>query len=262
MLSASILAAAAIGSNQVPLTGVATPVTVAPRVLAPPTPPRFMTGPGIKIAGRDLPATYTFPLENTQIDTTTGKLIRQSGYPLPMLPDLVRHSDGNWYQAPTNSWEYVGSPLQPYNQKEGSSPYVGMSPDKWAMLVNDNAVNLKTGEVFNNVMTPVPEIQVALYQGKVYAVPRDPFQFMESPFQPYVIDENIKAPTTIPQNAVGGSIGFSQGYNPYTIDILKEIQQLPLNYNYDLNAPAIEEVPLAPLSPSVVTPTAAPTVAP
>jgi hypothetical protein len=259
MLTTAAISAATIGS----LSGV--PVrtsTTTGRVIAAPAPvapPRYLTGPGIKIAGYpDLPATYDFPLENTQIDTATGMLIRQSGYPLPLVPNLVKYSDGKWYQAPTNSWQYTQSPLQPYNQAAGSSPFAGKTPDTWALLNNDNFVNLSTGEVFNNIYTPVPEIQVIPRDGKAYAVPRDPFQFMESPLQPYNFDSNLPKPTQVPPMAFAGEVGFKQGYNPATIDILSEIQGLPLNYNYNLNTPeVVPEVVVA--SPIAVD---APTTAP
>lgn len=236
----------------------ALPYSATGRVIAAPQqPPRFLSSPGIKVAGRDLPAQYEFPLENTQINTNTGMLIRQSGYPLPMVDNLVRYSDGKWYQAPTNSWSYTGSPLQPYNQ---DGPFKGMNPSSWAMLANDNFVNLSTGEVFNNLATPVPEIEVAFKDNKAYAVPRDPFQFMESPYQPYNYpNSNLVRPAHVPAMAVGGDIGFKQGYNPDTIQILTDIQGLPLNYNYNLNTPeVVPEIATQPIVVGTLAPTTAP----
>lgn len=250
VIAASALAASTLAPSAV-IPGRVVPVPQAP--------PRYMTGPGIKVAGYpDLPATYDFPLENTKIDTATGMLIRQSGYPLPQVPNLVKYSDGKWYQAPTNSWQYTQSPLQPYNQVD--SPFFEKSPSSWAMLNNDNFVNLSTGEVYNNLYTPVPQLEVALRDGKAYAVPRDPFQFMESPLQPYNFDTNLQKPTHVPPMAVGGEIGFKQGYNPATIDILSEIQGLPLNYNYNLNTPEYVPEVATPVVLSTATP--APTTAP
>jgi len=238
----TVLPYTSVPYTAVPATTAA--VVTAPRVVAapaPPLPPRFMTEPGIQVSGYPtLPAEYDFPFEQTKLNTNTGLLVRTSGSPLPPIPNLVKHSDGLWYQAPTNSWQYVGSPLQPYNLASG--PYVGKTPTTWALLNNDNMVNLSTGEVMNNPYTPVPQIEVAFKDNLAYAVPRDPFQFMESPFQPY----NLPTPqgtkpeaSQVPPNTVAGG-GFSKGYNPYTIDILSGIQGLPLNYNYNLNSAGVE----------------------
>merc|ERR1711966_628975 len=83
-------------------------VISAPRAFVPPTPPRYLTGPGIQVAGYPtLPAEYDFPFEQTKINTNTGLLVRTAGTPLPPIENLVKYSDGLWYQAPTNSWEYV-----------------------------------------------------------------------------------------------------------------------------------------------------------
>jgi len=214
-------------------------VISAPRAFVPPTPPRYLTGPGIQVAGYPtLPAEYDFPFEQTKINTNTGLLVRTAGTPLPPIENLVKYSDGLWYQAPTNSWEYVGSPLQPYNAATG--PYAGKTPTTWAMLANENAVNLSTGELFNNPYTAVPEVEVAFKDGNAFAVPRDPFQFMESPFQPYNYPSTtLVKPTQVPPMAVAGEVGFKQGYNPATMDILSQIQGLPLNYNYNLNTATI-----------------------
>jgi len=201
-----------------------------------------MNSPGIQVYGLPpLPDQYSFPYEQTTINTSTGLLTRNAGTPLPPVENLVKWEDGQWYQAPTNSWEYTGSPLQPYNQPEARSPFALRTPALWALLVNDNMVNLSTGEVWNNLATPVPQLQIIPENNIAYAVPRDPFQFTESPLQPYNRDVNIQKPTQIPPMVPGGEIGFKQGYNPNTIDILKEIQGLSLNYNYDLNSPAVTQ---------------------
>lgn len=245
--SVSALAAGSIGA--LPYTSVVRPTTTStlvassvPRVMVPPTPPRYMTGPGIQVSGYPaLPAEYDFPFEQTKINTTTGLLTRTAGTPLPPIPNLVKYSDGLWYQAPTNSWEYVSSPLQPYNAASG--PYAGKTPTRWAMLTDENAVDLSTGEIFNNPYTPVPQMEVAFENGKAYAAPRDPFQFMESPFQPYNLPTPFGTKPTanqIPPMTVAGTIGLKQGYNPATMDILTGVQGLPLNYHYNLNTPAIE----------------------
>lgn len=246
---ATVAAIATVASAQtiLPYTGTTTTVIgtssllsrpIAP--IAPPMPPRYLTGPGIQVSGYPaLPAEYDFPFEQTKINTNTGLLTRTQGTPLPPIENLVKYSDGLWYQAPTNSWEYVGSPLQPYN---GAGPYQGKTPATWAMLNGDNAVNLSTGEIFNNPYTAVPEIEVAFQNGNAFAVPRDPFQFMESPFQPYnFTPAQGTKPTAqqVPPMVIGGTIGLKQGYNPATMDILTGIQGLPLNYNYNLNTSSI-----------------------
>jgi len=241
---ASVAALAAVASAQTVVTGTVTttPVTTTAstaRVVIPQGPPRYLAEPGIQVAGYPtLPTQYDFPYEQTRINTSTGLLERTSGTPLPPIPNLVKYSDGLWYQAPTNSWSYPSSPLQPYNSAE-ASPFQGKTPSTWALLVNDNLVNLSTGEVFNNPYTPIPQLEVAVKDNLAYALPRDPFQFMESPFQPYNYPDAPSGakPTQVPPMAVAGEVGFKQGYNPATVDILSEIQGLPLNYNYNLNGP-------------------------
>jgi len=80
-------------------------------------------------------------------------------------------------------------------------------------------------------------MEVLFKDNLAYAAPKDPFNFMESPFQPYNYpDTHAVKPVNVPPMVPAGEIGFKTGYNPQTIDILKQIQGLPLNYNYDLNS--------------------------
>jgi hypothetical protein len=220
-----------------------TTISTISAIPAPPQPPRFQTQPGIQVARYPpLPAEYDFPFEQTKINTATGLLIRSQGAPLPPIPNLIKWKDGQWYQSPTNMWQYIQSPIHQFN--DPASPTSTFTPEKWAYINNDNAVNLDNGLVFNNPYTAAPELAVAFQNGNAYALPQDPFNYMNSPFQPYNNGQGT-APTQIPQDAYAGQIGFTQGYNPETINVLKRVQGLNLNTSYDLNvsAPVPENPP-------------------